>query len=160
MPMSDRSFGGPKRLFWSARVSLTSRILAVNVIALVLLAGSLFYLDSYRNQLLAERFQLAEAEAEIIADALHGATRRERKTLLEQIGTDQQLRLRLYDKKGKLAVDSFTLAPPSFTLADPTAEPWYQHAARALDRGMDFVLGAPPIPAYAEPEPDEAASWP
>ena len=40
-------------------VSLTSRILAVNIIALGLLAGSLFYLDSYRNRLLAERFQLA-----------------------------------------------------------------------------------------------------
>jgi len=158
--MSDRSFGGPKRLLWSARVSLTSRILAVNVIALVLLAGSLFYLDSYRNQLLAERFQLAEAEAEIVADALRGATKRERRALLEQVGTDQQLRLRFYDRKGKLAVDSFKLAPPSFTLADPAGEPWYQHGARALDRGMDFLLGAPPIPAYAEPASDEAASWP
>ena len=158
--MSDRSFGGPKRLFWSARVSLTSRILAVNVIALVLLAGSLFYLDSYRNQLLAERFQLAEAEAEIVADALRGTTKRERRALLEAIGTDQQLRLRLYDKKGKLAVDSFKLAPPSFTLADPAVEPWFQNAARVLDRGMDFVLGAPPIPNYAEPATDEAAAWP
>jgi two-component system sensor histidine kinase ChvG len=155
-----RSGGGPKRLLWSARVSLTSRILAVNVVALVLLAGSLFYLDSYRNQLLTERFQLAEAEAEIIADALENATRRERKALLAKMGADQQLRLRLYDRKGKLSVDSFALADPSFTLTDPVTEPGYQQAARALDRGMDFILGAPPIPNYEDPESPDAAVWP
>ena len=36
--------------------SLTARILAVNLIPLLILAGSLFFLDSYRRQLLAERF--------------------------------------------------------------------------------------------------------
>ena len=52
--MSERAAGMiSERLFWSRRVSLTTRILAVNVIALVLLAGSLFYLDSYRNRLIA-----------------------------------------------------------------------------------------------------------
>ena len=52
------------RINWRLRTSLTARILAVNIIALGLMAGSLFYLDSYRNQLLAERFQLASAEAD------------------------------------------------------------------------------------------------
>jgi two-component system sensor histidine kinase ChvG len=159
--MTDARSGiTPRRLFWSARVSLTSRILAVNIIALALLAGSLFYLDSYRNQLLAERFQLADAEAEIVADALVNAPRHERRMLLARIGSDQKLRLRLYDSKGKLAADSFELAGPSFQLIDPDTEPWYQHAARALDRGMDFVLGAPPIPPYEDPESRDAASWP
>ena len=150
----------PKRLLWSARVSLTSRILAVNVIALALLAGSLFYLDSYRNQLLTERFQLAQAEAEIIADALVNAPRRERRALLARIGSDQKLRLRLYDTNGRLSLDSFELAGPSFRLIDPATEPWYQHAARLLDRGMDFLLGAPPIPAYVDPESPDATAWP
>ena len=59
--MAEPDTGAPARLFWTRRVSLATRILAVNVIALVLLAGSLFYLDSYRNRLIAERFGLARA---------------------------------------------------------------------------------------------------
>lgn len=55
-----------RRRLWRTRgVSLTTRILAVNVLALALLAGGFFYLDSYRTQLLNERFRLARAEVEI-----------------------------------------------------------------------------------------------
>ena len=66
-PQPSLGYGGstralPRRRNWRVRgVSLTTRILAVNVIALALLAGSFFYLDSYRKQLLAERFKLARA---------------------------------------------------------------------------------------------------
>lgn len=148
------------RRFWSGRVSLTPRILAVNAIALGLLAGSMFYLDSYRKQLLAERFTLAHAEATITASALESASKRRRRELIAHIGTVRELRLRLYDARGKLVADSFALAGPAFTLIDPEAEPWYQHAARAIDAGMDFLIGAPPIPPYVEPDDTTAAAWP
>ena len=148
------------RLRWSLGVSLTSRILAVNIIALGLLAGSLFYLDSYRNRLLAERFQLARAEAEIAAGALALSNRAQRRALVVRVGEQQKLRLRLYGRDGSLVADSFDLAEPSFTFADPAGEPWYLQAARSLDRGMDYMLGAPPIPDYAEPGKDRAAAWP
>ncbi len=95
----------------SRRVSLTARILAVNVIALALMAGSLFYIDSYRRELLAERYRLAAAEAEIAASALAARSPYERLDLLARIGTTQHLRLRLYDAKGDLVADSFALAP-------------------------------------------------
>ena len=137
---------------WPWRVSLTARILAVNVIALGLLAGSLFYIDSYRKELLAERFRLATAEAQVTADGLEQATRKGRVELIRRIAREQGLRLRLYDKEGALAADSFELDPPTYTLIDPKTEPWYQHAARLLDRGMDLMLGAPPIPDYRDPE--------
>src|SRR5690606_9279044 len=61
---------GAGQLLWTRRASLTVRILAVNIIALGLLAGSLFYLDNYRRDLMAERFVRARAEAEITANAL------------------------------------------------------------------------------------------
>ncbi len=149
-----------ERLFWTRRVSLTTRILAVNIIALALMAGSLFYLDSYRKQLLAERFNLARTEAEIAADALIGASAAQRDALLVRVGHDQQLRLRLYDARGAIIADSFALAPPSFTFVDPAREPWLQSAARLLDRIMDFVLGAAAIPAYRDPAAEKAAAWP
>ena len=44
------------RLRWSGRVPLTTRILAVNILALAMLAGGFFYLDSYRARLLDTDF--------------------------------------------------------------------------------------------------------
>ncbi|MFT4027927.1 MAG: HAMP domain-containing sensor histidine kinase [Novosphingobium sp.] len=145
---------------WTIRASLTGRILAVNIIALGLMAASLFYIDSYRKQLLAERFNLAEAEALIAADALAAAPPRQRGNLLAAIGTERKLRLRYYNPKGKMVADSFAIAGPAFTLADPADDPWYARAARAIDRGMDFVLGAPPVPDYNDPGDAGAEAWP
>ena len=42
-------------LRWSGRMSLTRRILAVNILPIILLAGSLFYLDVIRERLIEER---------------------------------------------------------------------------------------------------------
>jgi two-component system sensor histidine kinase ChvG len=149
-----------ERIFWTRRVSLTVRILAVNIVALGLLAGSLFYLDSYRNGLVAERYGLARGEVEIAADALGVTTRSRRRDLIARIGTDQKLRLQLYDAKGKLIADSFKLAEPSFELARPANDNWYNNAARSLDTGMDYLLGTPPVPDYPAAEPSDAAGWP
>jgi two-component system sensor histidine kinase ChvG len=154
-------------LRWSRRLPLTARILAVNIIALGLMAGSLLYLDSYRKQLLTERFGQARAEVQIAADALREVSPNERARLLARIGESQRLRLRVFAKDGKVLADSFALARPTFTLADPTNQPWYQKAARVLDRITDLLLGTPPIQAYSErgdgrnwPEVVQAASHP
>jgi two-component system, OmpR family, sensor histidine kinase ChvG len=148
------------RLRWSLGVSLTSRILAVNIIALGLLAGSLFYLDSYRSRLLAERFLLARSEAEITATALAVSNRAQRRALIGQLGESQKVRLRLYGRDGSLIADSFALTGAAFVFADPAGEPWFLHAARSIDRGMDFLLGAPPIPDHVEPADPTARAWP
>jgi len=146
-------------------VSLTARILAVNVIVLALMAFSLLFLDSYRAQMLAERFKRARVEAEIAAAVMAQSPGSARPKVLATIGTHQQMRLRLYAPDGHLAADSFALAPPSFTLADPQIQPWTMKAARTLDRMMDAALLAPPVPRYAEPPPpanpkDAASLWP
>ncbi|MEQ1641511.1 MAG: sensor N-terminal transmembrane domain-containing protein, partial [Novosphingobium sp.] len=130
------------RASWKRRTSLTVRILAVNIIALGLMAGSLFYLDSYRKQLFEERFKLARAEAEIAAAGLARAAPDERVAQVIAVGHAQQLRLRLYDRNGQLALDSFALAPPSFTLIDPASQGWWEHGGRLIDRGMRLVLGS------------------
>jgi len=149
-----------ERLAFPLNTSLTVRILAVNLIPLILLAGSLFFLDSYRRQLLEERFRLARIEAQITAEALAGATRERQEALLIQIGKEQHLRLRLFDPKGKLWADSFVLDGPSFTLGDPVAAPWPQDLARWIDRAVDIAVGAPSPPPFADPESDEASDWP
>lgn len=155
-----RGGGAPDKLFRSLRASLTTRILLVNVIALGLLAGSLFYLDNYRNNLIRERFALAQAETTITANALIGASRTQRRRLISRIGASQMLRMRLYDLKGRLIIDSFAQAGPAFQLVDPANEDWYQRAARTLDRGMDTLLGAPVIEDYRDPEVANDKPWP
>ena len=164
-PEEEDSVPPGARLYWTRRFSLTARILFVNVIALALLAGSLFYIDSYRKQLLEERFKLARSEAEVAADALAEAPASQYRALLTRIGREQGLRLRLYDANGALLLDSFATGGPAFTLIDPESEDWYQQAARALDRGVDFIVGAPNIPDYREPAATDpmaksAQAWP
>ena len=154
-------------------VSLTTRILAVNVFVLGLIAASLLYLDSYRSQLLTERMRQAGAEAEITALAIaqtqqaQGAAGISGPTsdLLVRIGEARQVRLRLFDAHGTLLADSFRLSPrgPAFTLADPARDRLFIKAARLLDRGMDAVLGDPPVGPWREPAAGMVANarlWP
>ena len=153
--------GDPRleKLRWSRRLSLTSRILFVNILPLVLLGGGVIYVDAYRKQLLDERFKLALVEAQITAEALAGATRQRQEALLIQIGKEQRLRLRVYNADGTLESDSFALAPPSFTL--PAAGQVDRDAfALRLDRLFDRIVGAPALPDYVEPETDDVGDWP
>jgi two-component system sensor histidine kinase ChvG len=148
------------RLAFPLNTSLTTRILAVNLIPLMLLAGSLFFLDSYRRTLLEERFKLARIEAQITAEALAGASRQRQEAVMVQIGKEQHMRVRMYDAQGKLWADSFKLAPPSFEFGDPVSEPWTQDFARAMDRIADFLVGAPSPPPYQEPAEESGNAWP
>ena len=54
-------------LSWSGRWTLTHRILAVNILTIVLLALSLFYLDAFRNRLSKERVRQTRSEAAVAA---------------------------------------------------------------------------------------------
>ncbi len=149
-----------ERLAFPIGTSLTKRILAVNLIPLLVLAGSLFFLDSYRRQLLDERFKLARIEAQITAEALAGAQSERQEALISQIGREQGMRLRMYDSEGALIADSFVLDEPSFTFDDPVAEPFLEDLARWTDDAVNFVVGAPDAPSYVEPDSTDADSWP
>ena len=145
---------------WVTRLSLTSRILAVNILPLALFAGGLFYLDSYRAQLLDERYKLARIEAQITAEALAGATRERQEALLIQIAKEQRMRLRMFDAEGLLWADSFALDGPTFTLDDPSDDDFNLRFARWLDRAVDTIVAAEPVPDYIEPESTNADRWP
>ena len=57
-------------LRWSGQISLTRRILAVNIFALLLLAGGFFYLDSYRSRIVDSRVAQTAREARLIGEAI------------------------------------------------------------------------------------------
>jgi len=143
-----------------SRLSLTARILFVNILPLALLGGGIFYIDSYRAQLLSERYKLARIEAQITAEALAGATRERQEALLIQIGKEQQMRLRMYDAEGLLWADSFALDEPAFTFAQAETKDWSESFAQILDRGVETIVSAEPVPDYVEPKSQQADQWP
>jgi len=144
----------------TGRFPLTARILVVNILPLALLGGGLFYLDSYRTQLINERFKMARIEAQITAEALAGATRERQEALLVQIGKEQRMRLRMFDAEGRLWADSFALDEPAFEFDNIEDDNWELQLARWLDRTVDTIVSAEPVPDYIEPEAQMADAWP
>ena len=61
------------RLSWSRRWTLSWRILAVNVLTILLVALSTLYLDVFRNRLSKERVRQTRIEATATAEAIKAA---------------------------------------------------------------------------------------
>ncbi|HWH22006.1 MAG TPA: sensor N-terminal transmembrane domain-containing protein, partial [Allosphingosinicella sp.] len=111
-------------LRWSNRWTLTHRILAVNIFALAILAGSIFYLDSFRTRITQDRVAQTRAQAAIIARAVSAASPAARTELLQDFGRQSATRLRIYGPDGTKLADSWNGAPPTYRLRDPEKEDW------------------------------------
>ena len=157
MPRNDEQ---ELALRWSGRLSLKARILAVNIFALAILAGSLFYLDSFRSRLTTARVSQAQSEVTLVADALSAAAPGTRQLLLRKLGQDSGTRLRLYNASGAKVMDSWAGARPTYELRDPDQEPWTKDIARLLDNGLDAIVGARRPPRLVPPAADRLQSWP
>ncbi|MCW2361575.1 MULTISPECIES: stimulus-sensing domain-containing protein [Sphingobium] len=145
---------------WTTRISLTRRILAVNIFALAILAGGFFYLDSYRARLIDGRLVSISRETALIAAAMETAPASDRARLLLRTAQTTGLRLRIYDADGTKLADSFRLVPPSYTLRDPMRDPLHIKLARVLDRVVETIALAD-RPAYVkEPAQDRRDAWP
>ena len=147
-------------LRWSGRVSLTPRILAVNIFALALLCGGFFYLDSYRSRIVDSRVEQTSREVRLIAQALASATDKRRDLLVLSLARDMGTRIRLYDPQGKLRSDSRELGLRNLVLRDPDKDPVGQTIARFLDAVIDKVAGADRAPLYRERPRDAGMDWP
>ena len=147
-------------LVWSARWSLTTRILVVNILAVALLAGGFFYLDTYRTRLIDTRIGVMEDQLAMLDSALESARPDQRERLIGEFARATESRLRFYAPDGHKLDDSFAHGPPTYTLRDPDLQPWKRDAARAMDRGIDWIVGAPAYPEFEEPAIDRGGAWP
>lgn len=154
---SRRSDASDLTLRWSGRVSLTRRILAVNIFALLLLAGGFFYLDSYRARVLDNRTEQLLDEVRLMAEALGVAPAHYRDPLIRKLARSNGARLRMYGPDGALIVDSRRLGERNVVLRDPDKDGWGQRIARLLDAGIDTVVRAKRAPLYREQ--DGGAAW-
>jgi two-component system sensor histidine kinase ChvG len=147
-------------LRWTGRIALRHRILAVNIFAIVILAGSLFYLDGFRSRLTEARVTQMASEATMIGHMLADVPRARRHELLVRLGLDSGTRLRVYGADGAKQNDSWEGAPPTYELRDPAHEPWRRNVARWLDNAIDRIVGASQPPPFLPPARDIAQSWP
>ena len=123
---------------------LTWRILAVNVLAPVILVGGLFYLDRYKNELIAQELESLRIRAEMMAAAVgEGAvidtgysipelSPTAAKQMLRRLAQPARMRARLFEDDGDELADSRSLiSGNSEILVEDLPEP---------DRGL-FVKG-------------------
>lgn len=147
-------------LRWSGRWTLTHRILALNLLTLLLVALSTLYLDVFRNRLSKERTHQTRVETATAAAALKHVPQAEWPALLATTSKVTGDRYRLYGPDGALLIDSWKLTGPTYRLRDPRTQSWKQHVARVLDRGFNFLVGARPLDEYADPAVDRLEAWP
>jgi two-component system sensor histidine kinase ChvG len=147
------------QLGWSRGLSLTARILAVNLFVLALLGAGLFFLDSYRVRLIEERELAARTQAEFLVKSLPMVGADEKGAYIATFGKQNQSRIRLYGDDGQKLFDSFELGPPSYVFRNPDQEPFQKVAARGMDKIFDFLVGAPRLDRFVEPKVDVAAAW-
>jgi two-component system sensor histidine kinase ChvG len=145
-------------LRWSGQISLTRRILAVNIFALLLLAGGFFYLDSYRSRIVDSRVAQAGREVRLIAEAIAAVAPTKRDALLVRLARDTGARIRIFDLGNRVAVDTRALGVRNFVLQDPDKDAWDQSTARFLDAVIDVIVVAPRPPLYRERR--DGKRWP
>src|SRR3954468_22449994 len=145
---------------WSGRWILLHRILAINVLALAILAGSIFYLDGFRRRLTEQGLANARTEVRMAADALALAEPNERQALLTRLGAHSRTRLRVFGADGKLLLDSWTNAPPTYDVRDPAQQGWRKDFALRLDRTIEAMVGSRRAPPLVYPEGETLAAWP
>jgi len=148
------------RLSWSGRWTLSHRILALNLITLLLVAMSTLYLDVFRNRLSKERVRQTRIEATATAQAILAAGPEDREAILATISKTTGTRLRLYGADGRLIADSWHLTGPTYQLVDPNTQSWTKDVARALDRGFNALVGAKSPDQFVEPPVDRMQAWP
>jgi two-component system, OmpR family, sensor histidine kinase ChvG len=145
---------------WQMRGSLTRRILAVNLIALALVGGSIFYLDGFRTRLIEERRTQQESEIELVATVLASSPDSAHAAIIRSLGQEAGDRIRTYNNKGDLALDSWRLGPRTFRLVDPATETWDARVARWMDALVDRIVRAHIPPPYVDQGRSNAKKWP
>jgi two-component system sensor histidine kinase ChvG len=149
-----------KRTAWFGQLPLAHRILAVNLLTIVLLALGVLYLDAFRNQLSEERVNLIRREAKMSAGVLAKTPTQSRPAILETLARASYSRVRVYGPDGVRILDSWELTGPTYRLRNPAEQRWQKDAARAVDRAFNALVGAKPLDDFAEPADDRLSSWP
>jgi two-component system sensor histidine kinase ChvG len=157
---------------------LTRRILAVNVLALALLAGGFLYLGKYQTSLVGQQIESLKTQGQVFAAALGESavwdSADEGEVLLPDLARQTlrrvveptRARARLFDVKGEILADSRVLRGPGDTVqvhelpAPITAGPIMRFADLAYDWIVDKLPRRTRYPMYRENASEHADDYP
>ncbi|MBF0334956.1 MAG: stimulus-sensing domain-containing protein [Alphaproteobacteria bacterium] len=155
---------------------LTRRLLAVNLLAPVVLVVGVFFLDDYRDELIAAETAALRIHGEMMAAALgEGAvvegedpadpilSEDEARPMLRRLAEQANLRARLFDREGRLLADSLRLGDGMGAIQieslPPPERPGFRKRLRAYyDRAVNW-LPERDHPPLIEPANPSAADW-
>src|SRR6516164_2953355 len=157
---------------------LTRRILAVNVLALALLAGGFLYLGKYQASLVGQQIESLKTQGQVFAAALgenavwDSADEGEvllpdlARQTLRRLVEPTRTRARLFDMKGEIIADSRVLRGPgdSIQVLELPAPKKTGPITRFTDRIYDWIVGELPrrtrYPIYRESASQRADDYP
>ncbi|KPF61632.1 hypothetical protein IP88_15620 [alpha proteobacterium AAP81b] len=141
--------------------SLRARIFAVNIVAVLVLAIMLLYLDTVRARLLEERTTGLAMEAATIAGFTEDLPWRARGAAIATKSFSRGARLRLYAADGRLLADNWgSPTVHRFQVADPAVDGWRRRSARFIDRSIETLTSFRALALYREAAADTASQWP
>lgn len=186
--MVRRGEGTPRARKRALGSPITRRILAVNVLALAILFGGVFYLNDYESRLVDAELQALRRQGDIIAIALaegmtsvpigtddeqSGFNVEEYvrfdppivRTILRRVVAETRTRARLFAPTGELLVDSQTLGPGAVVrleeLPPPRTEnPVVERLLRAFDWVVNWVPRRENLEPYREAADQVADDYP
>ncbi len=155
---------------------LTRRILALNVLVLMIPVLGLMHLDQYRQSLIAAELEALRTQGRTFALSLGSTavvgTQFGNEQLLPEMARhlmrvlliDSGVRARIFAPSGKLLGDSFALAGPGGLVQvielPPHGGSLFDAIARALDRAVNWLPFSEDPPRYREARIQQAAHYP
>lgn len=138
-------------------MSLTTRILLVNGIAIAVFIAGLLFLDSYRERLLEERARAAQLSAQLLANVSDLDAKSVRAVFATEARTNES-KAYLYDADGALLFSSETASEAGFTFRKPENN-FLKHAARRLDLFIDGLLLRAEPADFKAPQTNRFENW-
>lgn len=134
--------------------SIVTRILIVNLMAILAFAGGLFYIEGFRTRLLETREKELLAQGQIMAHFLANDDLALRRTSIWQLSDAHGTRVQLYDGSGRLLADNWRNPQNRrFQLEDPTRAGFSRTSAIAIDHAVDWLTRQPAYPPFPGPPP-------
>ena len=158
------------------RSPLTLRILAVNILALVVPILGLLHLDQYRETLIASELDGLRVQARAFALSLGNSAVVTHNTgeevlmpeaaqrLMRVLFHDTGVRARIFTRSGDLMADSFLLSGPSggqvqvMELPPMDLSAW-SGVGRIYDQFISWLPGTPDLPPYREAKEQHATDY-
>lgn len=153
---------------------IVRRILAVNLIALMILAGGTFYLTEFRERLIDRRVEQLTIEADILAGAIGEAAtggpeasaidQAEARLIVGRLVGPTETRARLFDLEGNLMVDSRFLSTSRAVIAEPlpplgAPRPLSDQLLDTVNSLLDLIARRRPAPPYREAPRQHASDY-